>query len=264
MPRSFAPVLLTSLVLLVAALCPSAAHAQRGRYGQGGPRSAQALAAGLWQIDFAYNGRSDTLARRYDYAGAAYGVVFTRPNFLASFAVGNSAPDPAIQEPGEDLRLIDAALFTWADLYTLLESGEGQRRLTIPLALHSSYRRVAQALEEEEDEITDAFGVTVFGLGTGLVFTGELGRSAFVEARAMPVIGLATRSIGDANGTARLLDLDAQLHLGPIAGRLGLSAGYNFRWQVWNVGTSDLFEAFAPDYFDYKGTHHGFRVGVSF
>ena len=88
--------------------------------------------------------------------------------------------------------------------------------------------------------------------------------AAFFEARANPSIGIATSSLTDAFGLAYLIDADAQLHWANLFGRLGLSLGYTFRYQVWNVNASDLFPDATDDLFDYKGLLHLFRVGLNF
>jgi hypothetical protein len=83
------------------------------------------------------------------------------------------------------------------------------------------------------------------------------------EARATPIIGLALRSFGDATGRATFLETDALVHLGQIAGRVGLTIGYSLRLQGWNVSASDLFPNIDDQLFDYGGHVHAFHAGIN-
>lgn len=250
--------LLAALVALLATA--PAAHAQGGRYGQGGPESRQTLTARYTHLDFAYNGDA-ALPATFDYAGPVYGVAFTRPGFHGTLAYGRGAPAPSAGDP-TDLRVIDAALFTWAEALRIVTLAGGDGRLYVPLALHSNYRRVARE-NEDEAAFTDAFSVTVLGLGTGLAGDLPLGRRLHLEARVLPVIGLAARTLGDATGNARLVDADAALHLPELSGRLGLTLGYAFRAQDWNVSLDAPGLADGGDFFHYGGRQHTVRVGLN-
>lgn len=249
-----------ALLLTLAAAVPGA-HAQRGRYGQDGPAPTQAVAFRYAYLDFAYNGDT-VLPATFDFSGPVYGLAFSRPGFHGSLAFGRGAPAPSANDPA-DVRVIDASLFTWAEALRLLTFSDGDGRLYLPLALHSDYRRVSRVDEGEETGFTDAFSVTVLGLGTGLAGEAALGRRAYVQGRVLPVIGLAARTIGDASGNARLLDADATLHLTELAGRLGLTLGYGFRLQDWNVDFDGPGPASGNEIFHYGGHHHTVRLGVN-
>ena len=105
--------------------------------------------------------------------------------------------------------------------------------------------------------------MTVLGLGAGLALESVLGKTVLFEARAYPILGFATSSFTNAIGSAYLIDADAQLHLAQLFGAVGLSLGYSFRYQVWNVNASNFFPDAADALFDYKGRHHLFRMGVN-
>jgi len=250
------------LVLLVVGLArPSPLCAQLFSFEVEQPRPVQSLAAGYFLIDFTYDG-DDLPAFTFNVDEPAYGLVYTRPQFLVTAGIGGQE---AGQQPGDvvaadtvDLRLVDLSLTTWAEVQVLPEM-TGSTRLIVPIVLHSNYRRVAP---RGDDTLLEAFNVTVLGLGTGLGLSRELGRGLF-DARVHPIIGLATTSLGDALGSARLLDAHVQLFSPPLAGRFGLSLGYTFRTQVWNVDASDLLEEFTGDLFDYRGQMHLLRAGLS-
>lgn len=244
---------LLGMLLLGVGLVVPAAQAQRVSFDA--RRSIQALSAGYYQIDFEFDGDEDPVFG-FDFTGPAFGLVYSRPHVLVTFGLGD-------QEAGggnEGLRLLDVSFTTWGELYpqTL---GSNATRLFFPLVLFSNYRRVAP--EGEEAALIDAFNVTVLGLGLGLGFDRLLGEHGLFEVRAHPVVGLASSSFTNALGSARLLDADVQLHLGRLYRRVGLTAGYTFRAQVWDVNASDIFPELTEDLFDYKGTQHLVRLGLN-
>lgn len=250
--------LLPSLAGL-ALLAAPAAFAQQFSYGADAERATQALSFGYFVIDFEYDGEG-TPPLSFAFSEPAYGVVYTRPNFFASLAYGTqSAADPA--RDARTLRLLDATITTWGEIFLANRRAERGFRVSLPIALHTNYRRVSP--EGEENSLTESFNVTVLGLGAGLGVTFLGSERVTLEARATPILGLAVRSFGDSAGSARLLDTDVQLHLGQLAGRFGVSVGYGFRYQVWNGTSSTLLSELTEDLFDYKGRHHLLRVGVN-
>ena len=244
---------------LLAAFClVDAAYGQLFSYERESPRPTQSLTAVIAPIDFNYDG-DETPTERFDFADLAWGVQYTRPSLHVAVLYGTHVPDG---HPDDDrLRLIDASLSTWGEIGLSGTRSGGVNRLFIPIVLHSNHRRVALASEAETS--VDAFSITVIGIGTGLGFNGQFG-SAQLEVRATPIIGLATRSFGDASGSSTQFDGDVMLHLGPFVGRMGLSIGYAYRSQRWNVGSSDLLQDASDDFFDYAGSQHLLRAGISF
>jgi hypothetical protein len=248
------------LVLLFTAIAfvPGPARAQLFSYDREAPRPTQAVAFAYVPVDFNYTGGGEPVDR-FDFDDVVYGLQYTRPGLQIAVLLGNHRPAGATAE--EDLQLIDASLFTWGEIGLTRELSGGANRIFIPIALHSGHRRVA--VEDEAETAIDAFSVTVIGIGSGLGLNLERGKVQVV-ARAIPAIGIATRSFGDATGSSTLFDGDLSLHVGPIVGRFGLHFGYAYRSQRWNVGSSELLEDVAEDYFDYAGSHHLVRAGISF
>ena len=242
---------LLALFLLVAALAPAAA-AQRLAPNDG---LGQALGVGVFLIDFEFDGEGEPIFS-FDYAAPAYGVIYTRQNLVATAAYGVQDADG--DAPG--VSLLDVSLSTWGALYPASLQGE-RTRVSVPIILLSNYRRVAP---RDSDDFTDAFSVTVLGLGVGLGLEQRLAPRLRLDARANPVLGLATSALTDALGSAQLLEADLQFHLADAFGRLGLMLGYNGRLQIWNVNASDLFPDVTDDLFDYRGHQHLFRLGLSF
>lgn len=249
---------MTYRILLIAATAiaslPVPATAQLFSYEREGPRPTQSLSFLTAAIGFSFDGESDP-ETRFDFDARAYGAAYTRPSFSAWLLLGADEP------VGTDrLRLIDASISTWAEIGLSPSPSQHRNRAFIPVMLHSNHRRVAGA--DAGNSAVDAFSVTVLGIGTGFGFNGHLGRLQ-IETRATPVIGFATRSFGDATGSSILFDGDLLLHFGPLLGRVGLSAGYGFRTQRWNVGGSDLLQDEEDDLFDYRGSMHLFRAGIN-
>lgn len=245
--------------VVVLLLISQAATAQQFSYGGDERRAIQSLSFGYTALDFQYNG-GGTPHVSFAFSEPAYGAVYTRPNLFASVAFGEQA---AIDTSfgGRPLRLVDVRLTTWGEFFLTRPGAPGRPRLFLPIALHTDYRRVSR--KGDENSLTEAFNITVLGAGTGLGFESALGKRAVFEARATPMIGLALRNFGDSAGSSWLVDTDAQLHLGPLAGRLGLSLGYAFRYQAWNIAASSLLGEVTQDLFDYTDLHHVFRVGIN-
>lgn len=248
------------LVLLIV-LVPETGRAQLFSFEAERARPVQALAAGYFLNDFTYDG-DDPPAFTFNFGEPAVGLVYTRPRFFVTAGIGGQE---AGTQPGEvvaadtvDLRLVDLSLSTWAEIQ-VLPDWTGRTRLIVPIVLHTNYRRVAP---QGDNTLLETFDVTVLGLGTGLGLSRSLGGS-LIEARAHPILGLATTSLGDALGSARLLDAQVQWHSPPLFGRFGLSLGYAYRTQVWNVDASDLFEELTGDLFDYRGQMHLLWAGVN-
>ncbi len=244
-------------VLLVAALtlAPAPALAQRFSYGGGREGAGQALFVGYYQVNFEFDGK-ERPTPSFDFTDPVYGLIFTRPNVYLSIALGDQAGD----EGRDDLRLVDATFMVWGELNLLQQEETSKTFLFVPIVLHSSYRRISR--RNTSDDLLDAFDFGVLGLGTGLGFR-ALGGRWVLEARATPIIGLALRSFGGSTGTSRMLDTDVQLHLGPLFDQVGLSFGFGYRIQAWDVGGSAIFTDLSRDFFDYSGDQLIVRAGVN-
>lgn len=217
-------------------------------------RPIEAVSAGYFLIDFAFDGDEEPLFS-FDFDGPAFGLAYSRPNFLATLAYGEQNADA----DEEGLRLIDFSLTTWGAAY-LAGTGTGPTQLFVPIVLFAHLRRVSPTGRDIPE--IEAFNVTVVGLGAGLGLSQALGRGSRFEARAHPGLGLASSAFVESFGSSWLVVADAQLHLGPLFGRYGLSLGYAFRHQVWNINVSDLFPAISDELFDYRSRQHLVRLGL--
>lgn len=244
------------LLALIVCCLPLAAQAQLFSFDEDRPRAVQSITLGYTWIDFQFNGDVDVEPEvTFDYAAPVYGLIYTRPNFLLSAALGTS------EEDNRDVQLVDVAFATWGALSLSEKLSSGQTRLFVPIGLHSNFRRVR--IDEADDQFENEFAVTVLGLGAGIGLSQQVSEQGALEARVMPAIGFAARNFDDSIGSSRFLDADVQFNSGPLLNNVGLSVGYGFRWQVWNVNASNLFPDITDEFFDYRGQQHTFRLGVN-
>jgi hypothetical protein len=176
------------------------------------------------------------------------GLFYSRPGIQLFIGRGVQGDVPTVG----DLEFLETVI----NVYGAARPFENERSASVefflPFGLHSDYRRVSS---QYQGSTSDQFEATTIAIGGGVGLVGRQGRIRF-SLRVRPHIGLASRSLGFGNGTTTLLDSDAEMTLGPISGRFGLSLGYQFRWQRWNMESDFIGSR------DFEATQHGFRVGI--
>lgn len=218
----------------------------------GGGRSAgQSVGVSVSSVRFSFTG-SEVPSANFNFDHPVYGLVLSRPGILVGAGRGRQA-----QSDGDALTLTDFHLTAWGALRPFEREGI---QPTVPIGLQSSYRRVSRSRDTGS---FDAFEFTVLALGAGVGFERQ-GQTSLVSGRVMPMFGIASRAIGTDTGTSALLDADLDATFGPWGGRFGLSVGYGFRWQRWNLNTSRFLPDAADDTFDYTGSMHTIRLGLLF
>jgi hypothetical protein len=225
-------------------------------YG-GGRSASQAAGVGVAFVSFEYTGSSSQEAN-FSFTNPAYGVVLSRPGLLAGFHRGTQDTSA-----GEDLTFTEFGLLAFGSFRPFSPprgSSAGRLEPLIPLGVQTTYRRVSRDLDTGT---FNAFEFTVAAIGAGIGVQRETRSSLFV-LRAMPMFGIAARSFGSDTGTSRIVDVDAELQLGPWSDRFGVMAGWGFRWQDWNLNASRLVTNANPDTFDYAGFVHSIRLGLIF
>lgn len=237
--------------LLLLALLPVAAQAQIS-YG-GGPEAYQSVTPAYIGVDFTFDG-GELPESSFEFVEPVWGVVYTRPGFAFSAARGRQKASDA-----DDLTLTDVLLLGYG-AFTPFRSESRSFELLLPVGLSSGYRKVSR---DSDDSVIQAFEFTTLSIGAGLGF-GHRTEKTNLLVRAMPFYGLATRSIGNENGSTTTFDADVELGIGPLTDRFGVTLGYGFRWQKWNLKASAFFEGISNETFDYSGTMHTFRVGLLF
>lgn len=238
-------------LVVLAGLLARTAPAQIS-YG-GGPESYQSVAGAYVAVDFTFDG-GDLPESSFEFVEPAWGVVYTRPGFAFSAARG-------VQKSGDDddLKLIDALLIGYG-AFRPFRSESRSLEVLVPVSLSSGYRKVSR---DSEEAVIQAFEFTTLSIGAGLGLSHSTEHTNLL-VRAMPFYGLATRSIGNDTGSTATFDADVELGIGPFTDRLGITLGYGFRWQKWNLKASALFEGISNESFDYSGTMHTARIGLLF
>lgn len=213
----------------------------------------QTVEATVSFIDFSFDGSSSE-EPTFDFNDLAYGVAYSRPGFLARFARGTEGNGGSAVTLTDFLITVSGAWRPWTR-----SRGAGLQPI-IPLGIHSGYRRVSR---DEDRGTFNAFEFTTLALGAGLGAEAQ-GTRINWRLRVIPMIGIAQRSLGSDTGTSSMLDANTSLSLGPLNDQFGISFGYGFRWQAWDVDASDFNEAATSDTFDYTGIMHTFRIGILF
>ena len=233
----------------------SSVVAQPFYFGNERPRESTSVMASYTVFNFEFDGDiAPNLLLNFDEP--AYGLTFSRSNLAASIAWGRqNAPDTT----RPDISLLDLNISLWADVFFSSNARTADHRLFSPIMLFTNYRRVRPSGEESLSE----FNITTLGLGLGLGYYGTLSENALVEVRTIPAIGYASQSFGESAGVAQLVESDVQLHIGSVFGRIGLSFGYAFRLQIWNVNARSFLGDIEEDLFSYRDTRHTFSLGVN-
>jgi hypothetical protein len=245
------------LVVLLAAVfgVPKGVSGQGVFFGNDRPRTSSAVLLGYTAVEFVFAGDEPPPAL-LDFARPAVTALYSRANFSASLSWGTQG---AADTSRLDLGYLDATLLSWAEVFFSEAATDANHRVFLPITLYTNFRRVAP----REIDILDDFNVTTLGLGLGVGYYGQLAPAALLEVRVTPAIGVALQSFSDSAGSARLADVDAQLHLGPLVQRFGVSLGYGYRVKRWNVGGSSLFATRDADLFDYREERHTFSLGIN-
>ncbi len=193
------------------------------------------------------------LFRSFEFTNPVLGLYYSRPGIQVFIGRGSQGANGNSTEGNiGDLVLLETTISVYGAARPVPGTEERDIQFIVPYGLHSGFRRLTSG---GSGGSTDQFEATVIAVGLGAGIARVSGTTQFL-IRAMPFFGLATRSLGFGNGTSTMLDGDAEIRFGPVKGSLGITIGYLFRWQKWNME-----EGFSADQ-DFEGTQHGFRVGV--
>jgi len=245
-------------ILVAAALTAAAtdAHAFQRRYGAGA-QTRQSAGLTVTMPDFGPQGASCAVEdpqggceQFFDFTfdHPILGLFYSRPGIQLFIGRGQQGGNGEVG----DFELLDTSINVYGAARPF--SGERERPLqfVLPYGLHSGYRRISAGGRSVS---TDQFEATVIAIGAGAGLMKVEGRTQF-NARVMPHFGLASQSLGFGNGTTSLVDADAEVTFGPVKGRFGISIGYAFRWQKWNMSGDFVARR------KFEGSQHGLRLGV--
>lgn len=187
------------------------------------------------------------LSQDFEFSDPVIGLFYSREGLMVFIGRGTQN-DSAFG----DMELLETILHFSGTLKPFPGTEDADIQFVVPVALHSDYRRLSSDVSGGS---SDRFESTVIALGAGVGVTRATGYTRFA-AHVMPFFGLASTSFGLGSGTSSLLNADAELTFGPISGSIGITIGYAFRWQHWN-----LEEQFVTDE-DFTGKQHSIRIGV--
>ncbi len=242
---------LLALVVLAAGSRP--ADAQMFSYEPDRRGPIQVLGFEVNRVDFSYAGASDVDGTtRFDFSEPTVGIRYSRPSVDVWLAYGRQGRND------EDRKLIEAAILAWNGF---LLTPRSDTRVYLPLVVHSGYRAVGTNLNT--DTAAELFNFTTLSLGTGLIVERKFGSRFQLDARGLPMIGLALRSFEGFAGETRLFDGRIGLHFLRLFGRYGLTVGYQFRAQEWDVDASRFLQQVPDDAFNYRNRQHALQVGVN-
>lgn len=245
---------LAALVLL-----PCAAVSQPFYFGNENPRESTAILATYSAVDFSFDGNTapETVL---NFSAPTYGLAFSRGNVYASFAWGQDQIMDSLQT---DLSLLDFSLYAWAEVFFSEKARTADHRIFAPIMLFTNYRKVTP----DNGGFLQEFNVTTLGLGLGLGYYGALGENVLIELRSTPALGYAAQSFGESSGIARMIDTDIQVHIGSVLKRFGISIGYAYRIQIWDlkatINPGNILGNLSSDLYDYRDTRHSVSLGVN-
>jgi len=245
-------------ILVVATLAAGApdVHAFQRRYGTG-PQARQSAGITVTVPDFSPQGASCAVDEPqggceqfldFTFDHPILGLFYSRPGIQLFIGRGQQGGNGDVG----DLELLDTSINVYGAARPFSGDRERPLRFVLPYGLHSAYRRISAGGGSVS---TDQFEATVIAIGAGAGLMKVEGRTQF-NARVMPHFGLASQSLGFGNGTTTLVDADAEITFGPLKGRIGISIGYAFRWQKWNMSGDFVAKR------KFEGLQHGLRLGV--
>ena len=244
-------------MLVCALYTPNILSAQALFFGNENPRKTTALSVSYSLVDFSFNG--DTAPPvLLNFSEPAYGLTFSRSNIFASFMFGSQSASDTTET---DVSLIDFSIFAWSEMFFSADAQSADQRFFVPIMLFSNFRRVSP---DSGSGSLEEFNIATIGLGLGVGYYGKFSDTFTFELRSTPGIGYAAQSFGESTGVARIVDTDVQLHFAGLFDRLGISIGYTFRYQDWNINETSIFGNLSQDLYDYKNVHHTASVGVNF
>ncbi|MDG1754495.1 MAG: hypothetical protein P8H65_05915 [Rhodothermales bacterium] len=201
-------------------------------------------------LDFKFVGNAPS-ELVFAFTNPTYGVFYSRQEIFFSYTRG--AQDLS---GGDRLVLSDATMSGWAPVRPF--KGDTPRKLDVffPLGLNSDFRKIVRTKGSTE---IDAFEYTVVAVGAGVGFGIETG-AGYLSGYALPFFGIASRSFGNDTDTSAIVTANAEWLSRPFLGRFGVSVGYGYRWQKWYSDVGDI----TGDSFDYVGSKHTVRIGLSY
>jgi len=209
-------------------------------------QSTHAAAFNLGSISHVYVGSAEG-GEALEYRGIGFGLSYIGPQLRATglFARENGT-------------FVDLSASGWL-LPSFAKIERRNTTIAIPIGFLIGWRRVTV-----RNDNTAPLGVNAILFGTGGTLMHSLNSRTRFELRAMPLAGITGSQVADAVGFSWAVDTEARLEFANIFTSFGLTIGYTFRYQFWNVNGSRAFSDAIDDLYDYAGNIQTVSVGIWF
>lgn len=182
----------------------------------------------------------------FDVQGIAVGLFYMGPRIRAHGLYG---------QPEKSRTLLDVSAMAWFQP-SFARMERSNSTLSVPVGGLIAWRRVT--LEK------NVLAVNAILLGAGGELSYTLGRRARMQIRGIPFVGITGSEVADGIGLSWAADAEARLQIAEVFSSLGLTIGYTFRYQFWNVNGSRAFSNAVDEFYDYNGKVHAVAAGIWF
>ena len=184
----------------------------------------------------------------FDFEGIGYGISYVGPQIRGSALYARSSGGS---------RLIDlSAMVLLFPQFARVE--RSRTSIAMPLGALGAWRRT------DPNSDADPLTTNAILLGAGVTLSHSFHSRFQAELRVMPFAGITGSEITDAVGFSWAIDSEARLDFEEVFSNLGLSVGYSFRYQLWNINGSGVFSEAVDELYDYAGLAHTMFLGVAF
>ncbi len=211
-------------------------------------RNRHAVAFSVGRIDHAYAGSAGA-GMPFEYKGIGVGLSYAGPQVRAA---------GLFARPEGDRTLLDLSAMGWI-LPAFAKSQRAKTVIAMPIGFLVAWRRLTAG----SDDVIP-FRASAIMLGAGGSLMHNLNRRMELELRVMPLAGITTSQVADAAGFSWAADAEVCLGIARILSSLGLTVGYSFRYQLWNVNGSRVFSEAVDELYDHAGTVHTMSAGIWF
>lgn len=210
-------------------------------------RGTQGGGFSVGMIDHAYVG-SDATGGGYEYQGIGLGLSYIGNQLRASLLFGRSS---------EPRTFLNVSAVGWlAPSFARIK--RENTTLSAPIGFLTAWRRATA------EKNVAPLGATALLFGAGAELVHSMNDRARVQLRVMPFAGITGSQIADAVGFSWAADAEARLFVAEFFSRFGLTVGYAFRYQLWNINGSRAFSDGVDEVYDYTSQVHVLSAGIWF
>lgn len=202
---------------------------------------------GIAMIDHAYVG-DEVTGGHYGYQGIGFGLSYTGSQIRTKVIFAH---------PEEGRTFFDVSALGWLSP-SFSRIKRENTAVSMPIGVLVAWRRVTGGKN------ASPLGVHAILFGAGGELNHSMSDRTSVGLRVIPLAGITGTQIADAVGLSWTLDAEVRLFVAEFFSSLGLTIGYAFRYQFWNVNGSRAFSDGIDEVYDYAGTVHTFSAGGRF